>query len=147
MLFYGYATGVLSSRRLEASTKQSLPFIFIAGGLHPDHDPLAAFRNTFLPEITRLLIQGLLIAEAAGVLQRGRSSLDGTQRPADASQRRAVSDKRLLELEVPLSAEVEQVLKRAERADQGEPLAPGGGSRRPWGSARSLWPAGPKPRR
>ena len=125
LLFYGYATGVFSSRRIEQSTKESLPFIFIAGGLHPDHDTLASFRKTFLPEIKLLFIQVLLIAEAAGVLKLGRISLDGTKLHADASKSQAVSYKRLLELEVQLSTEVEQLLKLAERADQGEPLPPG----------------------
>ena len=38
LLFYGYATGTFSSRKIEAKTKTALPFYFIAGGLHPDHD-------------------------------------------------------------------------------------------------------------
>src|SRR5918999_1402007 len=35
LLFYGYATGVFSSRKLERATYESVPFIYIAGGLHP----------------------------------------------------------------------------------------------------------------
>jgi transposase len=35
LLFYGYATGVFSSRKLERATCESVPFIYIAGGLHP----------------------------------------------------------------------------------------------------------------
>src|SRR3989337_1894040 len=38
LLFYGYATGVFSSRKIEKGTYESIPFRFIAGGLHPDHD-------------------------------------------------------------------------------------------------------------
>ena len=51
LLFYGYATGVFSSRKIEKATYESIPFRFIAGNLHPDHDTLADFRKTFLPEI------------------------------------------------------------------------------------------------
>jgi len=54
LLFYGYATGVFSSRQIEQATYESLPFRFIAGGLHPDHDTIANFRQTFLPEIAAL---------------------------------------------------------------------------------------------
>jgi transposase len=122
LLFYGYATGVFSSRRIERSTQESLPFIFMAGGLHPDHDTLAAFRKTFLSEIKLLFIQILLIAKAVGVLKLGRISLDGSKLHADASKSRAVSYKRLLELEVQLGAEVEQLLRLAEQVDRGEPL-------------------------
>lgn len=38
LLFYGYATGVFSSRKLESATYDSVVFRFIAGNLHPDHD-------------------------------------------------------------------------------------------------------------
>lgn len=51
LLFYGYATGVFSSRKIEKATFESIPFRFVAGGLHPDHDTLANFRKTFLPEL------------------------------------------------------------------------------------------------
>ena len=50
LLFYGYATGVFSSRELERATYESIPFRFIAGGLHPDHDTIANFRQTFLDD-------------------------------------------------------------------------------------------------
>src|SRR5713226_1895546 len=51
LLFYGYATGVFSSRKIERATYESIPFRFVASGLHPDHDTIANFRQTFLTEI------------------------------------------------------------------------------------------------
>ena len=42
LLFYGYATGVFSSRKLERATYESIPFRFLAGNLHPDHEPVMA---------------------------------------------------------------------------------------------------------
>src|SRR5881397_1751950 len=47
LLLYGYATGVFSSRKIERATYEAVPFRFIAGNLHPDHDTLATFRRTF----------------------------------------------------------------------------------------------------
>src|SRR5271155_73604 len=38
LLFYGYATGVFSSRKLERATYDSVAFRFIAANDHPDHD-------------------------------------------------------------------------------------------------------------
>ena len=37
LLFYGYSTGVFSSRKLERSTYDSVAFRFIAANRHPDH--------------------------------------------------------------------------------------------------------------
>lgn len=62
LLFYGYATGVFSSRRLEQATYDSLPFRYIAGNMHPDHATLVAFRRRFLAEITGLFTQVLELA-------------------------------------------------------------------------------------
>src|SRR6266700_461265 len=60
LLLYGYATGVFSSRKIERATYESVPFRFIAGNVHPDHDTLAAFRRALLPE--DLFVQVLFLA-------------------------------------------------------------------------------------
>src|SRR6266702_5516500 len=99
LLLYGYATGIFSSRKIERATYEAVPFRFIAGNQHPDHDTLAAFRRTFLPDLKDLFVQVLLLAQEAGVLKLGTISLDGTKVHADASKRKAVSYKRLLEME------------------------------------------------
>jgi hypothetical protein len=49
LLFYGYATGVFSSRELERNTYDSVAFRYIAANSHPDHDTIATFRRRFLP--------------------------------------------------------------------------------------------------
>jgi transposase len=126
LLFYGYATGVFSSRKIEKATHEHLAFRYVAGGLHPDHDTLANFRKTFLPEIGELFVQILLLAKLAGVLKLGNLSLDGSKIHADASKSHAVSYKRLIELEVHLRAEVQELLTLGEQADQGEASLPDG---------------------
>ena len=120
LLLYGYATGVFSARKIEKATYESIPFRFIAGGWHPDHDTIANFRKVFLSEIAKLFIQVLLIAKVAGVLKLGNISLDGSKIHADASKSKAVSYKRLIKLEKRLSAEVKELLALSEQADQSE---------------------------
>jgi transposase len=118
LLFYGYATGVFSSRMIEKATHESLPFRFLAGDLHPDHDTIAHFRKMFLPEVKDLFVQILLLAQAADVLKLGNISLDGTKLHADASKSHAVSYQRLLELEHQLRAEVDELFALGEQAEQ-----------------------------
>jgi transposase len=120
LLLYGYASGVFSSRKIERATYEAVPFRFIAGNLHPDHDTLATFRRTFLPELKDLFVQVLLLAQEAGVLKVGTISLDGTKIHADASRYKAVSYKRLRELETQLRAEVEELFALSEESDQRE---------------------------
>jgi transposase len=120
LLLYGSTTGVFSSRKIERASYESVAFRFIAGNAHPDHDTLAAFRRTFLPELKDLFAQILLLAKAAGVLKLGTISLDGTKVHANASKRKAVSYKRLLELETQLRAEVEELFILSEQSEQPE---------------------------
>ena len=120
LLFYGYATGVFSSRKIENATYESIPFRFLGGGWHPDHDTIANFRKTFLPEITDLFAQVLVVAHELGVLNLGNISVDGSKVHADASKSQAVSYGRLRQLERRLHAEVEELVALGEKADQGE---------------------------
>ena len=120
LLFYGYTTGVFSSRKIERATYELIPFRFIAGGLHPDHDTIANFRKTFLPQITELFVQVLVVAREMGLLNLGNISLDGSKIHADASKSHAVSYGRLLTLEQHLHTEVEELLALAEQVDQGD---------------------------
>jgi transposase len=109
LLLYGYTTGVFSSRKIERATYESVPFRFIAGNMHPDHDTLANFRQNFLQELKDLFVQVLLQAQEAGILNLGTISLDGSKIHADASKHNAVSYNRLLELEKQLRAEVDEL--------------------------------------
>ena len=40
LLFYGYATGVFSSRKLEQATYDSVAMRYITADTHPDHDTI-----------------------------------------------------------------------------------------------------------
>jgi len=117
---------VFSSRKIERATHESIPFRYVAGGLHPDHDTIAHFRKTFLKEIQELFVKILLIAQEVGVLKLGNLSLDGSKIHADASKSHAVSYGRLLELETQLKQEVQELLSLGEQADQGELELPEG---------------------
>ena len=118
LLFYGYATGVFSSRKLEQSTYDSIAFRYVAANTHPDHDTIADFRRRFLPQLGKLFVQILEIAHQIGVLKLGSVSLDGTKVKANASKHSALSYEHASKLEEQLMAEVSELLKKAESADQ-----------------------------
>jgi len=117
LLFYGYATGVFSSRKLEQATHDSVAFRFITGDAHPDHDTIATFRKRFLPELEGLFVQMLVVARVMGVFKLGKVSLDGTKIKANASKHKAMSWGYANTLEEQLRREVQELLRRAERAD------------------------------
>ena len=117
LLFYGYATGIFSSRKLEQATHDSVAFRFISADTHPDHDTIATFRKRFLPELEGLFVQILVIARVMGVFKLGKVSLDGTKIKANASKHKAMSWGYANKLEKQLRREVQELLRRAEQAD------------------------------
>jgi len=120
LLFYGYATGVFSSRKLETATYDSVAFRFITANTHPDHDTIATFRKRFLEELKPLFAQILTIAHTMGVCKLGKISLDGTKVKANASKHKALSWGHACKLEKQIHAEVEALLRQAEQADEKE---------------------------
>ncbi len=124
LLIYGYATGVYSSRRIEAATYESIAFRYIAANTQPDHDSLCTFRKRFPKEIKALFVQVLGIAHQMKLLKLGTIALDGTKIHANASRHSALSYGHAQKIEAQLEAEVKQLLTRAEAADQ-EPLPEG----------------------
>jgi len=91
LVFYGYATGVFSSRKLERETYDSVAMRYVAANRHPDHDTIANFRKRFLEELSTLFVQILNVACQMGVLKLGKVSLDGTKVHANASKHSALS--------------------------------------------------------
>ena len=120
LLFYGYATGVFSSRKLERETYDSVAVRYVAANRHPDHDTIANFRKRFLTELSALFVQVLNLAQQMGVLKLGKVSLDGTKVHANASKHSALSWGHACKIEAQLKAEVEQLMRLAEEADQAE---------------------------
>ena len=124
LFIYGYATGVFSSRRIEAATYESVAFRYIAANEQPDHDSLCTFRKRFLKQIEALFVQVLCIARQMKLLKLGTIALDGTKIHANASRHSALSYGHAQKIEAQLQAEVKELLARAEAADA-EPLPEG----------------------
>ena len=60
LLFYGYATGLFTSRKLARATYDSIAFRFICANSHPGHRTIADFRRRLLEELEALFVEILL---------------------------------------------------------------------------------------
>ncbi|MBT4525762.1 MAG: transposase, partial [Deltaproteobacteria bacterium] len=118
LIFYGYCTGVFSSRKIERATFDSIAFRYISGDHHPDHDTINHFRKRFLTQITELFKQILIIATEAGVLKIGNVSFDGTKVNANASKHKAMSYGHASKLEQKIKEEVELLLEKAQEENE-----------------------------
>lgn len=114
LLFYCYAQGIFSSRKIERATDALIPVLYITGGTHPDHASINTFRKRFLRQLEPLFVQLLRIAHDLGILKLGDVSIDGTKIQANASKHKAMSWTYAEKLEETLRAEVQTLLQRAE---------------------------------
>ena len=118
LLFYGYATGTFSSRKLEKATYDSIAYRYLCANTHSDHDTIASFRKRFLKKLEAFFVELLLIGQAMGLVKLGTVSLDGTKIKANASKHKALSWAHANKLEAQLQAEVDALLCLAEEADK-----------------------------
>lgn len=120
LLFYGYSTGVFSSRKIEAATYDSIAFRFISGNHHPGHDTIAHFRKRFLPGIKGWFKDILLIGKELGIVKLGNIYIDGTKVQANASRHKAMSYDYMKRLEKQLEEEIGKLLDLAAHTDEEE---------------------------
>ncbi len=123
VLLYGYASGVMSSRRIEARLASDVNFMFLAGLARPDHKTIAEFRRRHLAAFRALFLDVLHLCQKAGLVKLGRIALDGTKLKANASKHKAMSYARMVEREAQLATEVQALLDAAEAADQADDAA------------------------
>jgi len=120
VLLYGYATGVTSSRKLEARLANDVGFMFLAGQARPDHKTISSFRHRHLAVFGALFLEVLRLCQEAGLVKLGRVALDGTKIKANASKHKAMSYGRMTEREAQLAAQVQAILDEAEAVDAAE---------------------------
>jgi len=129
LLFYAYCVGVPSSRKIEQSSYDVVPFRVLGTDQHPDHDTIAEFRKRHLVALSRIFLQVLRLCEKAGLVKLGHVALDGTKIRANASKHKAMSYGRMEQKARELQDEVERLLAEAETTDAAEDVRYGRGKR------------------
>ena len=85
LFIYGYSYGVKSSRKLERETYHNLSFIWLMGGLKPDHKTIAEFRRRHKTAIQKVLKQCARMCLKLGLISGNVLFIDGTKIRANAS--------------------------------------------------------------
>jgi transposase len=125
LLLYAYSRGVYSSRRIAQGCEERLDFMAVTAMNRPDHRTIATFRRRHLKALGALFVQVLKLCRNAGLAQLGHVALDGTRVQANASVHKAMSYKRMREVEARLAAEVAAWFAKAEAVDTAEDGAHG----------------------
>src|SRR3990167_4260110 len=123
LLFYGYATGVRSSRKLAERCISDHTYIYLMQSYTPDHRTISDFRKNNLKEIEKYFVDIVRIFSKLGYSHAGKIYIDGTKLKGNASAKRtkdrAGFEKWLSETE----EEIGKLLKECETIDNQEDLS------------------------
>jgi transposase len=85
LVVYGYSYGLRGSRKLEMATYHNLAFIWLMGGLKPDHKTIARFRKTNRNALKNILKQCVRLCIDLGLVEGNTLFVDGSKIRANAS--------------------------------------------------------------
>ena len=120
LFVYGYSYGPKSSRKLERATYHNLSFIWLMGGLKPDHKTIAEFRRKNKKAIQNVLKQCARMCIKLDLIAGNVLFVDGTKIRANAARSKthdkAWYEKQLTEVD----RRIEQLLDECDALDQQE---------------------------
>jgi len=82
---YGFMIGVRSSRKLEAACRDQIPFLWLTGCQHPDHNTLWRFYQAHRSAMRSLLKRTVRTAVEVGLVDLAVQAVDGTKLAANAA--------------------------------------------------------------
>ena len=86
---YGFMTGVRSSRKLEAACRDQIPYLWLTGWQHPDHNTLWRFYKGHRQAMRKLFERTVRTAVAMKLVDLAVQAVDGTKVVANASVNRS----------------------------------------------------------
>ncbi len=102
---YGFMTGVRSSRKLEAACRDQLPYLWLTGWQHPDHNTLWWFYQANRQGMKKLFKRTVRTAMSMGLVDLALQAIDGSKIAGNATKVRSFDAKAL-----------EGLLERTEKA-------------------------------
>ena len=86
IVLFGYARGLIGSRRIERACRENVQFMALSGEAKPDHATIAAFISRSPAAIKSVFQEVLLVCDAAGLIGREHFAIDGVKLPSNASK-------------------------------------------------------------
>jgi transposase len=88
LLFYGYAIGERSGRKISAKCETDTAYIYLAQMYKPDFRTINDFRKNNLEELSKYFIDIVRMCKELGLISVGQMNIDGTKIKASAANRR-----------------------------------------------------------
>lgn len=120
VLFYGYATGVRSSRKLSEKCISDHMYIYLMQCYRPDYRTISDFRKNNTREIERYFVDIVRIFSELGYKNVGKIYLDGTKIKGSASSKRTKDRAGFEKWLERLEEEIKDLIKEAAAIDNQE---------------------------
>ena len=120
ILVYGYAYGLRSSRKLERALYHNIAFIWLAGGLKPDHKTICEFRRQNKAALKHVLKQCARFCIELELIEGNTLFVDGTKIRANASINQTWDLERCRKALKRIEERIEEILTECEQIDQQE---------------------------
>jgi transposase len=120
LLVYSYSYGIKSSRKIERETYNNLTYIWLMGGLKPDHKTIAEFRRKNKKALGKVLKQCARMCIQLDLIAGNILFVDGTKIRANAA-RSATHDKAYYKQQLAaIDQRIDKLLEECEAIDQEE---------------------------
>ena len=120
LLVYGYSYGVRSSRKLEREVNYNLSFIWLVGGLKPDHKTIAEFRRKNKTALQKVLKQCARLCIRLGLIEGNTLFVDGSKMRANASMKNNWTEERCRKSLKKIDKHIKDILEECEAIDDQE---------------------------
>ena len=116
---YGFMTNVRSCRRLEAACRDQIPYLWLTGWQHPDHNTLWRFYRRHRQSMRELFKRTVRTAVAMELVDLAVQAVDGTKVTANAARIRTYDAKRLQKLLDRVESAIESLEAQNEGGEDG----------------------------
>ena len=118
---YGFMTGLRSSRKLEAACRDQIPYLWLTGWQHPDHNTLWRFYQAHRRAMRTLMKCSVGTAVEMGLVDLAVQAVDGTKVQGNASRNRTYDSKGLQKLLDRTEAAIAELEAQNESGDDPPP--------------------------
>ena len=120
LLVYGYSYGIRSSRKLEREVYYNLSFIWLMGGLKPDHKTIAEFRRKNKEALHRALKQCVRLCVRLDLIAGNILFVDGSKIRGNAGIKHSWTKEKCRQVIEKAEKRIEEILREAEALDAAE---------------------------
>ena len=119
---FGFVTGIRSSRKLEGACRDQIPYLWLTGWQHPDHNTLWRFYRDHRQAMRGLFKRTVRTAMAMDLVDLAVQAVDGTKVAANASSNRSYDAKGLAKLLERLDRAIAELEDQNERETDRPPV-------------------------